>query len=271
MQYVRCFELSSGSVTNPNIYPYNILREKSGGLFIFDTITILYGNNGSGKSTLLNLMATKLGVAGAEQNKAWSKIDYFSNYVAESKASYGTTEDGTRDLAIPANSRYIKSEDILYEVKKIQQEAILREGYMYERGRLGQTKEEIAEHRESYAMKKEIKRLQFAQEKYSNGETAMQIFEDYIVPDGFYLLDEPESSLSPENQMKLAEIINQAARFLDCQFVIATHSPFLLGALSGTIYNLDRDGLQTCAWTELENVRLLERFFHERQDAFRKR
>lgn len=270
MQYVRCFELSSGSVTNPNIYPYNILRGKSGEIFIFDTITILYGNNGSGKSTLLNLMATKLCVAGAEQNKAWSKMDYFSNYVAESKASFGTTEDGVRELAIPANSRYIKSEDILYEVKKIQQEAILREGYVYERGRLGQTKEEIAEHQGSYAMKKEIKRLQFAQEKYSNGETAMQVFEDYIVPDGFYLLDEPESSLSPENQMKLAEIINQAARFLDCQFVIATHSPFLLGALSGTIYNLDRDGLQTCDWTELENVQLLERFFHERQDAFRK-
>ncbi|AQY49788.1 AAA ATPase [Listeria weihenstephanensis FSL R9-0317] len=271
MQYVRCFELSNRSVNNPNIYPYNVLQGKSGEVFIFDTITILYGNNGSGKSTLLNILATKLDVKGAEQNKTWGIKDYFSKYVSESKVSYGTAESGTYDLAIPENSRYIKSEDILYEVKKIQQEAILREGYIYERGRLGQTKEEIAEHQGSYAMKKEIKRLQFAQEKYSNGETAMQIFEDYILPDGFYLLDEPESSLSPENQWKLAEIINQAARFLDCQFVIATHSPFLLGALAGTVYNLDREGLQTCDWTELENVRLLERFFHERQDEFRKR
>lgn len=54
-----------------------------------------------------------------------------------------------------------------------------------------------------------------------------------------YLLDEPEVSLSPENQLLLAEKINQMTRFWGCQFIISTHSPFMLGTLRAKIYNLD--------------------------------
>ena len=34
--------------------------------------------------------------------------------------------------------------------------------------------------------------IMFAQEKYSNGETSMQYFDDFLQPDALYLLDEPE-------------------------------------------------------------------------------
>ena len=57
--------------------------------------------------------------------------------------------------------------------------------------------------------------------------------------DALYLLDEPEVSLSPANQVVLAEEINKMARLLECQFIIATHSPFMLGTLNAKIYNLD--------------------------------
>lgn len=71
----------------------------------------------------------------------------------------------------------------------------------------------------------------FAQEKYSNGETSLHYFKEYLQPDALYLLDEPEVSLSPANQVLLAEEINKLARLLKCQFIIATHSPFMLGTL----------------------------------------
>ena len=58
-------------------------------------------------------------------------------------------------------------------------------------------------------------------------------------PDALYLLDEPEVSLSPQNQARLADEIIKYARFLGCQFLIASHSPFLLGTLQGKIYDLD--------------------------------
>ena len=64
--------------------------------------------------------------------------------------------------------------------------------------------------------------IKFAQEKYSNGETSMQYFEEYLQPDALYLLDEPEVSLSHANQVMLAAEINKMARLLECQFIIAT-------------------------------------------------
>lgn len=87
------------------------------------------------------------------------------------------------------------------------------------------------------------------------------MLDDYIESDALYLLDEPEVSLSPENQTKLAEKINKVARFLGCQFIIATHSPFVPGTLNTKIYNLDSPDFDVCDWAELENVRFFYVFF----------
>ena len=268
MRYIRCFQLSSQLVETPNIYPYNCLKNKSAELVLLDDVTIFYGNNGSGKSTLLNLLATKLNVNGAVPPTFFGEIDYFEQYIKEMSISFEMMEDSMKLYNIPKNSRYLKSEDILYEIKKIQQETILEEGYYYERRQLGMTKEEWSTHKKSLTMKKQLERQKFAQEKYSNGETAMQIFSDYLEPDGLYLLDEPEASLSAENQVKLAEMINEASRLLACQFIIATHSPFLLGSLEATIYNLDLVGIQKSHWTSLETVKFYEQFFAKRRKEF---
>ena len=86
-------------------------------------------------------------------------------------------------------------------------------------------------------------------------------------PDALYLLDEPAVSLSPENQVILAEEINKLARLLQCQFIIATHSPFMLGTLNAKIYNLDTKDYDIVKWSDLENVRYFYDFFkrHERE------
>ncbi len=57
MIYLSSFRLSKRKVNNPNIYPYNVFRDKYIEPFVFRPITVLYGNNGSGKSTLLNMIA----------------------------------------------------------------------------------------------------------------------------------------------------------------------------------------------------------------------
>ena len=163
---------------------------------------------------------------------------------------------------LPENSRYIKSEDILYEIKKIQQKSryyqmawsmiMLREACLY------------LEAKKFLASKEGCKQeeyIKFAQEKYSNGETSMQYFEEYLQPDALYLLDEPEVSLSPANQVILAEEINKMARLLECQFIIATHSPFMLGTLNAKIYNLDTEEYDVTKWSDLDNVRYFYNFF----------
>ena len=116
----------------------------------------------------------------------------------------------------------------------------------------------------------QFSRFAFAQDKYSNGETTLNILEEEIEPDKLYLLDEPEVSLSPQNQVKLAEKINEMARYLGVQFIIATHSPFMLGILDAKIYNLDTKTYKVQSWNELENVRYFYDFFKSRRNEFEK-
>ncbi len=246
MVYLSSFLFSSEKVNNPNIYPYHVFAKKSERLLLFHPITILYGNNASGKSTMLNIMANKLNLTGWEYASSNRYGPYFMNFVNGCSFSFGDDEDGKEISKIPSASRYIKSEDILYEIKKIQQEQVLEEGYVYEHVRKGMPKEQINSLKDSWKMKRDLENMIFAQEKYSNGETTLQLLEDYIEPDALYLLDEPEVSLSPENQTVLAEKLNQMARFLGCQFIISTHSPFMLGTLNARIYNIDSEEASQC-------------------------
>lgn len=270
MKYLRSFHLSPETVRNPNVYPYNIFKDKTGELFILDTITMFYGGNGSGKSTILNLLALKLGIKGGDMPKCFSiHIDYVEKYLSEIQITFEESEDGRKVQKPSEDSYYIKSEDILYEIKKIQQEAILQEGYLYQRQKLGMTREEVLEHKDSYKMREQIERLSYSQEKYSNGETSLQVYEDYLVPGGLYLLDEPEASLSPEKQLELIERIIEASRFLDCQFLIATHSPLFLGRLEGKIYDLNQAGAVERKWSDLESIKTIAAFFKENLNLFK--
>ena len=98
----------------------------------------------------------------------------------------------------------------------------------------------------------------------------MLFFENTLLPDTLYLLDEPENSLSPRLQLALKQLIERYAYLLNCQFIIATHSPFLLSADNATIYNLDRCYLGNCKWYELENVRTFYDFFKKNRELFEK-
>ena len=197
MIYLKTFKLSDNRIKNKNIYPFNVLKNKEENIFIFNNITVLYGNNGSGKSTILNIIAHKLNLKGKERNnpKVIGTLDYFEEYASKCEYELEKNEDGRKINRIPENSRYIKSEEILYEIRKIQQEAVLQESIesnlARERG-LKNAKEFL----QTKEGGKQFARFEFAQDKYSNGETTMQILEDTIEPDRLYLLDEPEVSLS---------------------------------------------------------------------------
>lgn len=274
MIYLSSFSFSKKTVSNPNIYPYNVFADKEESVLLFNTpVTVLYGNNASGKSTMLNIMANRLQLEGYEYAACnrFGRIMYFTQFVGECSYSLGETEDGRTLKKLPQKSRYIKSEDILYEIKKIQQEQVLEDGYIYEHIRRGLPKEQRTLFKNAKETRQQLENLQYAQEKYSNGETTLQMLDDYIEPDALYLLDEPEVSLSPANQTALAEKLNQMARFLGCQFIISTHSPFMLGTLRAKIYNLDSRELEEARWTELENVRYFYDFFEQHREEFRQR
>ena len=86
--------------------------------------------------------------------------------------------------------------------------------------------------------------------------------------DSLYLLDEPENSLSPKFQIELIQLISELSRFFKCQFIIATHSPFLLSIPNAKIYDLDSIPVITKNWYELENMRIYYNFFKENKSKF---
>lgn len=104
--------------------------------------------------------------------------------------------------------------------------------------------------------------------EYSNGESAFKYFTEKMEEDALYLLDEPENSLSPKRQMELKHFIDESVRYFGCQFIISTHSPFLLAMQGSKIYDLDENPVNLKRWTELENVRTYYEFFKLYDDEF---
>ena len=256
-----------------SFYPFKILSQNYFERIDFESITILYGGNGSGKSTALNVIAEKLN---AERESVFNKSNFYSNYV---KLCSMNTED-----EIPDEIRIITSDDVFDYMLNVRN---LNEGIDNKREELF---EEYLDSKYSSVKMNSIedysklKRMNNARSKtqskfvrdnlmenireYSNGENAFRYFIEKIEDNGLYILDEPENSLSPKRQMELVRLIQDAARYVGCQFIISTHSPFILAIKGAKIYDLDENPVDIKKWTELENVRTYYEFFKSHEDEF---
>ena len=104
----------------------------------------------------------------------------------------------------------------------------------------------------------------------SHGESFLRLFQERLVPNGLYLLDEPEAPLSPLRQMSLYSIIKELAAENGCQFIIATHSPILLALEGAVVYDLDRQPLAPVNWQQLPGVALIKAFLTRPEDYTRR-
>ena len=86
--------------------------------------------------------------------------------------------------------------------------------------------------------------------------------------DTLCLLDEPENSLSPENQLILADFLIESVRYCGNQLIISTHSPFLLAMHGAKIIDLDEHSRIVDHWTQLKNPRVYFDFFRKHAAEF---
>jgi predicted ATPase len=93
----------------------------------------------------------------------------------------------------------------------------------------------------------------------SHGEAFLNFFQDRLVPQGLYLLDEPEAALSPQRQLTLLAMMFDLVK-AGAQFIIATHSPLLLAFPNARIYTFDESPIARIAWEDTEHVRLTRDF-----------
>lgn len=97
----------------------------------------------------------------------------------------------------------------------------------------------------------------------SHGESFLNLFQSRFVPDGLYLLDEPEAPLSPLRQVGFLALLNEMTTTHNAQFIIATHSPILMAFPGATILNFDSVPVRPVAWDALEHVMITRSFLND--------
>lgn len=266
-----------------NIYPCGIMSENQFHEINFADVTILYGGNGSGKSTVLNLIAEKLQL---NRIAPYNSSDIFNAYVAACKYKMAYDDEGFAQR-VPNGSRIITSDDIFDYMLTVrtnnedirEKEAMADDKWLdlkfsdtiklqgmedYEALRL-----QLLAKRKNLSRKGFIRKTAGEEVKLnSNGETAYEYFDTKLKNDTLYCLDEPENSLSPKMQIELVKLLETLSRYCGCQFVIATHSPFILALQGARIYDLDETPVDLKNWCELENTRTYYEFFKKNERYF---
>ena len=190
-------------------------------------VTFFVGENGSGKSTLLEAMAIACGF---------------------------NPEGGTKNYSF---STYDSHSELYDAIRVVRGSRKARWGYFLR----AESFYNVATMEERYA--DEGHESQKYHEK-SHGESFLALAQNQLRPGGLYFFDEPEAALSPQRQLTLlTEIYNCAAG--GSQFIIATHSPMLLGMPGAEILTFDNGLIHTCEYEDTESYQVTEMFINDRK------
>jgi len=225
------------------------------------TVTFLVGENGSGKSTLLEgiALAARLATVGSES--------------ADRDATLGAQRTLAEALKLTWNHRvrrgfFLRAEDFFGFTKSLSR---MRADMLQEMARIDVEYEGRSEYAKGLAKGPLASSLMGMEQRYgidldanSHGQSFLKLFRSRFVPDGLYLLDEPEAPLSPQSQLALMAMIGDMLQER-AQFIIATHSPILLGFPGATIYSCDKAPMQRVEYEELDHVVITRDFLNGRE------
>ena len=196
-------------------------------------VTFFVGENGSGKSTLLEAIAVAYGF----NPEGGSRNYCFSTYDSHSELSGAVNL--IKSYRRPRWGYFLRAESF-YNVATAEEEY----------GRLSKTGPEYYH-------------------KCSHGESFLKLIQNNFSDDGIYLLDEPEAALSPQRQMTLLLEIAQCIRN-GSQFIIATHSPILLGFPEAEILSFDGGAPHPCRYEDTASYRVTKMFLDHREQMLHK-
>jgi predicted ATPase len=267
MIHLRSVSLSRVEPQLAATFPFNVPIIQSLATIEFTTpVTFLVGENGSGKSTFLEALAV------AARMIAVGSADI------ESDETLRAVRQLAQQLKLAWNRRtkkgfFLRAEDYFGYARRL---ARMREEMEQD---LRDLEDEFAGRSKTalgLAQMPYMRELHDLHEKYqgdldnrSHGESFFTFFQARFVPDGLYLLDEPEAPLSPLRQLGFISMIKPMVEQHNAQFIIATHSPILMAFPGATILTFDKAPVQPVRYDELEHVTLTRAFLNDPEQFLR--
>lgn len=218
---------------NKEYYPFNLPTFHETKTIVFQApVSIFVGENGTGKSTLLEAICRKCDI------HIWRSLEntrFENNPYEEALYRFITVE--WMDGVVPGS--FFTSE----------------------------RSQEFARYLDEWA-KKDPGMLNYFGGKslmtQSHGQSLMSFFKARYQIKGLYLLDEPETALSPRSQLELVQLLKEMSRAGHAQFIIATHSPILLACPEATIYDFNAVPLHQIDYEDSEHYRVYKEFMEDR-------
>ena len=230
--FLRGMLLNEGKVPYWDSHPYDIPAVRQVAKINFrQRVTILAGENGSGKSTIIEAVADLAGmnVAGGSKGMKIDNQEERAHLAWYSKLVRGPTRE-MDGFFLRAESYFNISTDLLkYEE--------VRPGFL----------------QDSYGGNPHEK---------SHGEAFLALVTNRFRGDSLFILDEPESALSPTRQLSL---LMEMERLIgeNCQFVLATHSPILMAFPGARLYWLDDTGIEERDYKETPHYAVMKRMVED--------
>ena len=237
MQYtpfIDYVELLPERIENRKVYPFTIPALKDLDRLPLDPhVTFFVGENGSGKSTLLEAIAVAYGFnpEGGTRNFNFATRESHSELYQCIRLVRGPRRIKRSD------GFFYRAESFFNVASQIDQMGFIGPDEVYG---------EISLHEQSH------------------GESFMTLLFNRLGGDGLYILDEPESALSPQRQLALLAAMHELSNE-GSQFIIATHSPIIMGYPDAKILHFDSSGIHPTEYIDTEPYKVTKAFLNRRE------
>jgi len=212
-----------------NFYPFNLkIFQDTKKIGFNHPVTLFIGENGTGKSTLLKALAYRCGIHiwQSEFNLRCEQNPYEEDLYKTISIEW---ENG------PVTGSFFGSQNFSHFAKNLEEWAVNDpEMFSYFGGRSLVTQ--------------------------SHGQSLMSYFQSRYTIKGLYFLDEPETALSPASLIELLNLLIKISNQGHAQFIIATHSPFLMALPHARIYSFDTPVIEPIQYEDTQYYKIYKNF-----------
>jgi len=246
-QFLIEVKLKGELIEDRSVYPFslNAFRDFTS-VRLHPKVTYFVGENGSGKSTLLEAIAAACGFdpEGGTRNFGFSTRASRSGLDRYLRLSRGVRK--------PRDGYFLRAEsfyNVATEIEALDDDSEL--------GPLGVRPPPVIDAYGGTSLHEQ-----------SHGESFLALLMDRFGGDSLFILDEPESALSPSRQLSMLRRMRELTN-RNCQFLIATHSPIVMAYPDADILVLSDEGLKPTAYEDTEHFQVTKSFIGDRERMLR--